>query len=89
MVELAQRNEIALQTGFHATARAKNGGARGIEAGVGLQTTTTTYIEKPLDPLPEQEKARGNLQDRQRCEQSLHLFQHNNGKMDGKSVEQG
>jgi len=72
MVEFAEGDEIALKAGLHSPARAKHGGPRGVEARVGLQAAT--HVNKPLDTLPEEEEACGDLQHRQNGKESLHAI---------------
>jgi hypothetical protein len=69
--EFAEGDEVALETGFHATARAKDGGTGSIKARVGVQAAT--HVGEPLNSPPKQEKARGDLKDRQKFEESFHV----------------
>jgi len=66
VIELGKRDKIALQAGFHSTARAKDGGARSVETWVGGQPAA--HVNKPLDALPEQVEPGGDLQNRQNVE---------------------
>jgi len=70
MTEFTERDEITLEAGFHATARAEDGGARSIKTRVGAQAAA--HVGEPLDPLPEQEESRGDLENRQIFEESFH-----------------
>jgi len=70
MVEFAKRNEIAFEAGFHAAARAEDCGAGSVKARVGVQSAA--HVGEPLDALPEQEEPRGDLENRQKFEESFH-----------------
>jgi hypothetical protein len=70
VIEFAEGDEIALEAGFHATARAENSGAGSVKARVGAQAAA--HVGEPLDTLPKQEEARGDLENRQKFEESLH-----------------
>ena len=70
MLEFAEGNEITLEAGFHAAARAEDGGAGRIKSGVGAQTSA--HVGKPLDTLPKQEESRRDLENRQKFEESFH-----------------
>ncbi len=70
VVEFAERDQIALEARLHPAARAKDGRARGIETGIRLQTAA--HVNEPLDTLPKQEEARGDLEDRQKLEEIFH-----------------
>lgn len=70
VIEFGERDKVALEAGLHAAAGAENGSAGSIKAGVGMQAAA--HIGEPLDTLPKQEKARGDLQDRQKFKESFH-----------------
>ena len=68
--EFAKGDEVALEAGFHAAAGAENGGAGSIKTGVGMQAAA--HVGEPLDTLPKQEEAGGDLKNRQNFEESFH-----------------
>jgi len=68
--EFAERNQIALEAGFHATARAEDGGAWSIKTWIGAQAAA--HVGEPLNTLPKQEEARGDLENRQEFKESFH-----------------
>jgi hypothetical protein len=70
VIEFAERDKIALETGFHTAARAENGGTGGKKTGIGVQAAA--HVGEPLDTLPEQEEPCGDLEYCQKFEKSFH-----------------
>lgn len=71
MIELAEGNEIAFEAGLHAATGTDDGGARGIKAGVGLQSALD--VAQPLNALPKQVETRGHLKKGKNVEQGFHV----------------
>src|SRR5437879_3984280 len=69
--EFAKGNKISLEAGFDAAAWTEDGGTGSVKAGIGVQTAA--HISEPLDSLPKQEEARGDLKNRQEFKEGFHV----------------
>jgi len=69
--EFAKGNKISLEAGFDAAAWTEDGGMGSVKAGISVQTAS--HVREPLDSLPKQEEARGDLKYRQKFKEGFHV----------------